>query len=197
MKIFIVVKDETDRDVLRSVLLTEKLANVQFVMSKDRRELSSVATTMLVTERAPLALVWDADATHPDVIQDRREWLDALVTRFALRSIPFRIIMAIPSLEAIFFVRPEILESVAGGKLSDRIILIAKYSAKDALEEFGNVCGKPLDAREIAASLGPAELDMVREHPIIKELTEFLDEAHRFTAANGRSRRPIEVATHA
>ncbi len=96
---YIVVEGPADADWLRAALPPESLEDVAIVPAGDISETTSMARTLLVTRRKPLAFVFDADAEAPNVVRERFQSAQEIVGMVAGR-VPFRVVMAVPSLEA-------------------------------------------------------------------------------------------------
>ena len=193
MKTYLVVESERDRAILKAVLPPDRLASVEIENAGRRSRLSTVGTSLLISERCPVALVLDAGTVDPAVMSERRDWFDATFLHFALPGTPARFIQAVPAIEGIFFAGRSILERIFGQSFPETVWVQAKYSPNDALRSIGKLVGRDVDALEIAKQLNDADLEAIRGHPFIVEVMSFLDEAASFAhgnSSNGNRSRP-------
>src|SRR5216683_4576890 len=111
MKVFVVVEGRSDVAVLRALLPNDVLAVCDFVGADGRSALSSIARTVLVKHRRPLAVMFDTETLEASAIREAFSTMDQLLRAVAGKT-PVAIIPCIPELEAIFFETPATLKRV-------------------------------------------------------------------------------------
>jgi hypothetical protein len=75
--------------------------------------MASRARSFLVLRRTPVAVVVDAGSLSPAVIEECREGMEELI-QAAAGSVPVKVVVAVPEIEAWFFAVPEVIERVLG-----------------------------------------------------------------------------------
>src|SRR5688572_3356592 len=102
MKAYVVVEGMLDAVFLRAVLPKELLKVTELVAAGERSNLASVARTLLITRRKPLAIVADADAMDEGSVHEKQQSTEELV-RAVAAGLPTKVILVRPALEALFF----------------------------------------------------------------------------------------------
>ena len=128
---YIVVEGPADADWLRAAFPPESLEDVAIVPAGDLSEATSMARTLLVTRRKPLAFVFDADAEAPNVVRERFQSAQEIVGMVAGR-VPFRVVLAVPSLEALSIPGADSRRSSFLAELEDFLKQAREYSARSA-----------------------------------------------------------------
>src|SRR5438270_13493128 len=113
MKAYVVVKGETQAAILRALLPASLLEEAALVPAGERSTIVSVARTLLVTRRKPVALLRNSDSNDEGMIQERMQITKELLN-MAAAGIPTRVIPLIPHMEAIFFQAPGLIEKLFG-----------------------------------------------------------------------------------
>jgi hypothetical protein len=133
----------------------------------------SVARTLLAVNRIPVAVVIDADSPEPDVAMERQSSAEEVIGAAAI-GIPFRVIVAVPELEILFFRRPELLHRVFGEAVNDHVMELAQLSPRRALEKLAP--GKPLQnvRLDVLKEMDADDLHALRETDLIQELLGFI-----------------------
>ena len=83
----------------------------------------------------------------------------------------FRVFVIAPELEAIFFSAPDVLEALVGRRLTSKESIRGRYEPKRVLLELLQ------DQSWEPAFLGRLPIlnvDLLREHPVVRELEEFV-----------------------
>ena len=190
MKTYIVVEGDRDRDLLRGAIAAENLEDVQFVVATGRQYLSTMAANLLINKQAPVLLVCDAETLDRDLIEERHEWFRANSERFAVRVIPYKIFFAAPEIAALL-IDADVLRKAYGIAPPESVLVMGRYAPHDALNEMNRLSGTTRTPVEILAALGTEEMERVRNHAIMKEITTFLDRAKQYEeAGQARSLQP-------
>ncbi len=133
----------------------------------------SFARTLLAVKRTPVAVVIDADSPEPDVAAERQRSAEEVIGD-AASGIPFRVIVAVPALEILFFRRPELLGRVFGAAINDHLMELAELSPRHALRKLAS--DKQFEAvrLELLKAMDAEDLRAIREMDIVQDLLAFV-----------------------
>ena len=123
------------------------------------------------------AVVLDADSTVPRAVISRQQGAEEVIGE-AVWAAPSRILVAVPSLEALLFRRPDAVAR-AFGPVSEIVVRLGRISPHDAYEELGKGTSGPQAAFEIIQALDDDDVAALRAESPIRELVEFLVELRR------------------
>jgi hypothetical protein len=190
MKAYVVTEGPLDVALLGRLLPEDLQQDVLLVQGGGLSSAKSLARSLLVSRRTPVVLVMDADSVVPEVIEERRQSAEEIIGGVAAH-VPNKVVVAIPTLEAVFFRDPAILERLLGRPVSEDVRLVARYDPKGGLERLlGTTC--TLQKREeLLAALTPEDLAVLQQSEPIKELMDFLTEARKW--ASDRRAVPVEA----
>ena len=168
---YIVVEGPDDAAILKAILPDLSLSNVKFINGQGKYGAESMARKLLMTERMPTVLVIDADTDSPDIIWEHQQDLDFLM-RQAAAGIPFKSLLAVPAIEAIFFQERTVLETLIDRQLTDLEWHLAQHNPKELLKtSSGGISGF---TQTTLPALADDTIQILRQHPLIQELTTFL-----------------------
>lgn len=173
MKAIIVVEGESDAEVLRAILPNETLADCQTYVAAGRSAIASIARTLLVKHRKPLAVMFDTDTLEPIAIRDLVTTMEQLL-RSVAGTTSFKLIYCVPELESIFF-DATVLKSVFPGFDEMLFVMFAKNSPKQALEYMFANAGGPRSLSEFLDHLTQENIEKLRSTYPIQHLMQFLD----------------------
>ena len=128
----------------------------------------SLARSILLTRRAPTALVVDAEETDPARVAERQEFMESSLQAYS-GSTPFRVIQIAPTVLSILFRQPRYLQGVV---LTRRQRIRAQYEPSKILVEI--LKHSPRSMSEIEKRLEP-RWGGIREEPELAALLTFLD----------------------
>lgn len=115
-RVYILVEDETGAEFLRRLLPPEVVRDAEIVPTGSSSEIPSLARSLLVRRRRPVAVLMDADSLSERVIQERKDSTEDLI-QSAAASIPVKVIVVVPEIEAWFFVVPEAINRIFGQEM--------------------------------------------------------------------------------
>lgn len=164
---YVVTEQEIHTEILMRLLPEHLVSATAFIT--DEYPAMATASTLLVAKRRPVALVADAN-THKEIVMQER--LDLL--NWNMRSVPgvpFKVLLPLPEVEVVFFQEKRLLERLLGERLSDREWRIARRSPRAFLAE---VLGEPPITLAFLARLSEEEVQVLRQHPLIHDLSTFL-----------------------
>ncbi len=174
MRTYLLVEGETDLAFFRRLLPPEIQPQITIVTAGGRSNITSIARSLMVTKRRPLALVTDSDSLENVAVEQRLQTLEELVGS-ATACVPYKVILAVPEIESWFFVVPEVLERLSGQKLSLEQRELGELRPKEVLRQLFKSPG-PLFVDKLAGALTESEVKTLQETQPRKELIEFLAE---------------------
>lgn len=173
MKAYVVVEGLTDIKLITSLLPQEIQQHTTVVPAGGRTNLASVARTLLVTRRKPLAVLVDADTVDETLVLELRRDTEALL-RAVSGGVPFKVFMMVPDIEALLFRVPAAVERITGQRVSADNMALFRNQLSQVILQLGQ--GKGVIIEQIVNGLTAEDLDLIRETSPIKELIEFLSE---------------------
>ncbi|NUO79792.1 hypothetical protein HUU05_06925 [candidate division KSB1 bacterium] len=179
---YVVTEGERDIEILKKLLANPLIKQTVFAPGIETYGAMSLASTLLSTRRKPVVLVVDTNTRDESAIYEKVDTLRYLL-RQAAADVPFKVLPAIPEIEAVFFEDRNFVERIIGRKFSDLEWKFAKLSPKEALTTF---LGAPEQLhKKILSRMTKEDVRALQHHSLIVELSEFLESA----LANGASRR--------
>ncbi len=129
--------------------------------------------SFLVRRRTPLAVLMDADSLDRTVIEDRRESTEEFI-QAAAGSIPVKVVMVVPEIEAWFFTVPEAIERVLGGRPPDDLLALGSRDPKGILQQLSRRSKSGWDTVGAIRALDDQEIERIRARPDVTELSQFI-----------------------
>lgn len=170
-KSYIITEDDTMRQVILRILAESLLSTTDVLDGTNRYGVISGARTLLVTRLLPVALVINAHSSDDIKVRGQVADIRYLVEQ-ASRGIPYRILLAIPEIESVFFQDKGLLERLTNQQFTEREWRSAHYGPKAFLCD---VLGTPSNpALTLLPMLTDADVIVLRQHPLIMELSTFL-----------------------
>jgi hypothetical protein len=170
---YVITQEEHDAQLLQRLLPQELLEDVSFVVEEGLSSAKSLARSLIVRRRVPVALMMDADTVASELIAERRQSTTELLEIVA-GGIPYRVVMAVPEMEGIYFQAPSLIERVYGQNVSGSILTLSRISPKAALQELSAQLQTAPDRTTLLDALTSQDMESMRESPVIQELSEFL-----------------------
>ncbi len=165
---YIVTEGQTDADVLQKLLPDHLIKDVVFVVGSGKYSAQSLASTLLATRRIPTALIVDADQ---EAEAEQHDFLHSLLRRVS-PGVAFEVFLTVPEIEVILFQDKRLLERLTGRQLTQLEWDMGKRDPKEFLKSVSN--GHRLTITSILDKLDQPTKQMLQQHPLIVELSEFL-----------------------
>jgi hypothetical protein len=172
-KAYVFVEGPSDVQFLERLLAPEAAKNVVFVPAGGASYLPSLARSVLVRRRKPVAVFMDSDSVEPEVIEERRENTEELI-KAAAGNIPVKVIFAVPEIETLFFSSPEVIERVLGENVPPEFLALGQRDPTGVLRELANRSHRQWDMKVALRSLDAHDLERMRSAPPVRELNNFL-----------------------
>jgi hypothetical protein len=142
---------------------------------------------MLAEKRMPVAVVIDADSPEQEVAAERQRNAEEVLGD-AASGVPFRVIVAVPELEILFFQRPQLLRKVYAKSVTALITELGQVSPRRALQKLDpNLSSEHLRFK-ILRAIDETDIKAVRATALIKVLLTFLTEAVEYSKRSAVSK---------
>lgn len=167
----LVTEGPTDAVILRSILkISPDDPCIIIEAAGGWSSADSYARTVLVENEADVALVVDADSTDPNIIEDRKRFLQR-----SLGSIPtrkkFRIVVIEPDITYLLFKDRTVLHQLVGRPVEDTDYVAASFDARRVLTRLLG----PGNAMQILRDrLAEVDLSFLANDPVLRDLKNFL-----------------------
>lgn len=172
---YLFAEGPTDIAFLRRILPTDLLDEVELIDSGGSTGIPSLARTILVRRKKPVAVLMDSDSLEPDVIEERKESLEELI-QAAEGSIPVKVVSTVPEIEAWFFESPEAIERILEYEVPPEWITLGKRDPRGVLQQLATNANKTWDTKKAIDDLDTPDIDRIRALPEVEELSRFLQE---------------------
>lgn len=172
-KVYLITEGQFDQELLRKLLPEEAIQNTEFIVGNGRYSAQSLARSILAAARMPVALVLDADTIESSAVQEQRDFLEEALGQ-ASAGIPFEIFLAVPELEVLLVESPDFLRNLSSRDYSSDELELARLSPKRFLRQIIGGRDRKQIMREIVRKLDRRAISALREHPLLKGLSEFL-----------------------
>lgn len=175
MKCYIVTESESGVTVLKTLLATGLMYNDQVVLTYGEgwSGADALARSILVVRRQPVILLVDADSNDETRIAERKRFLAWSLGQFAPPEM-FRIIVAVPELEALYFENKEVLTNLVGKDVTDEQFIRGKYVPRQVLQEL---FGSEANYRDkLQERLSHVDLGVLQSSSIVREVETALNE---------------------
>ncbi|HUY87954.1 MAG TPA: hypothetical protein VMV10_04385 [Pirellulales bacterium] len=174
---YLLVEGASDAAFLRRILPEEALRDVELVNAGGSSEIPSLARSLLVRRRRPVAVVMDSDSVDPDLIEERRQSTEDVI-RLADASVPVKVISAVPQIEAWLLAAPDKIERIVGEKISEEWLALGKANPRRALASLAEKNQRRWDTNQAINALDDEDIKRIRSIPEVEELSAFLEEMH-------------------
>jgi len=182
MKAYILVEGPQDAEVFKRLLAQQLQQGVEFVAGNGISRPASLARSLLVRRRKPLAIVVDSKSVDPRIVRERRESTEELVKSVAAH-VPVKVIVAVPEIEAVFFHDPGVLERFFGRKLPGELLSLGRRDPVGVLRELSGQSNAQWDTVKSLDALDAPDVEVMRAAPVVKELTAFLEQIQHASKA--------------
>jgi hypothetical protein len=150
--------------------------------------LYSAAKTLLEIRNEPVALVLDADSTEPTRASRVHDEAAEVIGESAAAA-PLRILVAVPAVESLLFLRPEAVRRAYGNTASN-LIDLGLVSPGDALQKMEGAPDRYHASVNIIKKLNENDISALRAESPVRDLLKFVDELKSSGA------KAVTAATH-
>lgn len=174
-RVYVLVEGPIDAAFLRRILPPELVNGAELVDAGGSAGIPSLARSILVRRKTPVAVLMDSGSVDPGAIEVQQQSTEDLI-RAADASVPVKVVLAVPEVEAWFFATPELVERIVGQKFPSEWLPLARMAPKAALRQFAENHHKQWDTQQAINSLDADDIERIRAIPAVAELSAFLQE---------------------
>lgn len=179
---YIVCEGKSDAQLLKRLLQEELVGRVEIVAAGGFFSTKSLARSLIVRRQSPVVILADADVISPEQVEQRLKDATEDVGSFAINT-PFKVILAVPSIEIIFFKDIRLLSHLLGYTPPQDILNLATYQPRQALEQLISQSESVQDQCQLVEQLAHEDLETLRGAPVIQELIQFLQSVRETTSS--------------
>lgn len=118
MNTYIVTEGQSDATLIRKVLEPKVETPLVFVPAGGKSSVMSMARSLMVTKRQPIAVIVDSDSLDETRVREQEHiFFDILNSSAA--GVAFRLYLAVPEIEQVFFEFPTVIEAELKVQLND------------------------------------------------------------------------------
>jgi len=172
-KALIVTEGKHDAEILQKVLPQEILEKIQIIPSGGSA--LSLARTVLVTKQIPTVLFVDADSNNERTILEKQADLNDSLNSVSIGT-KFKVFLMVPEMEVLFLENPDFIKNISHNheEFSDFELELARSNPKKILSQIVDKTDSNSFYQKLFADLDDKTLIAMRNHKLIKDLTEFL-----------------------
>ena len=173
MTAYIVCEGERDAQLLKRLVPEEFVSHVEIVAAGGISAVKSLARSLIVRRQSPVAIVADADATVPEQVEQRLKDTEEIVGNIAVNT-PVKVILAVPTLEIIFFQDVSLLSRLLGYVPSQDVLSLAVYQPWQTLKQLISQSKNFQSQAQLVEQLTNEDLEVLRKAPVVQEIIQFL-----------------------
>jgi hypothetical protein len=175
MRTNVLVESNHSAIMLARLLSAEQAAGlIEIRAAGPSSSLYSAARTLLAVRGEPVALLLDADSTVPEAVARRQFTAEELVGDVASAA-PVRVLVAVPAIEALLFLRPGPVARAFGAAADgEHILELGRLSPREALKQLDPAGHWWTASLNLVHALNDEDVAELRSMPPIPELLEFL-----------------------
>ncbi len=173
MKAYIVCEDDLDSQLLQRVLPERLLDSVGSVAAGSLSSVKSMARSLVVRRRVPVAIVVDAETVNLDQVEERRTEIKEIVEGVAANT-PVGVILAIPAIESVFFQDISLISRLFGSAPAQELLSMAIYEPGKALKQLIAESKQYQNQSELIEQLTHEDLEILGKTPVVQKLLQFL-----------------------
>ncbi|MGD1906719.1 MAG: hypothetical protein ACFB0C_12080 [Leptolyngbyaceae cyanobacterium] len=170
-KAYIVVEGPSDAQILRALMDETLLEGVKFINGEGKYGAETLARSLLLDRNLPVVLVIDADTTNPEAIHNYQQDLDFL-TRSAAGGTPYKILQAVPVIEAVFLQDRPLFEQFIDRQFTDLEWQLGQKAPKELLSQYSE--GSKVFIQTILGQLTDPMRHILGQHSLIQDISTFL-----------------------
>lgn len=184
MKVYVVTEGPADVALFERVIKGVVKDGPVFVAAGAKSAVISMAQSLMVSRHAPVAVVLDADTSDPDLVLEQKGIYSDILRAYS-QGVPFRVFLAVPSVEHLLFEQPGLLERELAIHISARDMGEAMVRPKQTLDRLTKRSSfKSRDG--FLANLSDQAARELAQLPLMDALIRFLRSPARPEAANLR-----------
>jgi hypothetical protein len=174
MNAYIVTEGQSDVDILQKLLSTQILQQVNIIGRNGRSSAIATSARIMIDKRKPVVLVVDSNTEYEGDVNTQLDTLNYLL-RKASAETTFKIILAIPEMEAVFAHDRSLLSKIVGKPVEE---MEWEYAKSQPKKYFNKLFGDPSRwLPDILNKLTEEDIQILQQHDLMVSLSQFLQEA--------------------
>jgi hypothetical protein len=170
---YILCEGSEDVQLLRTILPSPLLIEVEIAAGGGISSIKSLARSLIVKRQVPVAIVFDANSKVPELIHERIKDIEEIVECVSIDTL-IKVLAFAPEMESIFFQDIHLLSVIIGFIPSQDILDLALYQPKKALDELLSQSDKVSDRSQLIGQLTHENTENLQTNPVIQGLISFL-----------------------
>ena len=167
--IFLVTEEQAYVGLLQALLPRDVQSQLEFVARGGSSQAIAFFRSVVAVDGYPAILLIDTHTVDASLIEEQREHIENLI--FVDR--PHKILLAVPSLEEIFFCDKKLLEKMLGRGFSDLEWELGRQNPKLFLQHLK---GESFELTSLVEGLSKREREKLSKHPLLREIIAFVRE---------------------
>ena len=172
MTAYLVCESERDARLLTHILPKELLETVEIIPAGGLSAVKSLARSLLVRRQAPVAVVIDSDSLEPAQVEVRSKDVQDIIGGVSANT-PFKVILAVPTLWAVFFYDVSLLSQMLGYMPSSELLTLATYQPRQALAQLISQSEKYQSEDQLIEQMTKQSAETFWQIPVIKNIIQF------------------------
>jgi hypothetical protein len=173
MTAYLVCEGATDAQLLKRVLPEELLHNLEIIHAGGLSAIKSLARSLIVRRQSPVVIVMDADVITPEQVEERLKNTEEIIGSVAANT-PVKVILAVPTIETIFFQDVFLLSRLLGYTPSQDMLSLAFHQPSQALKQLISQSKKYQSQSQLIEQLTNEDLEILSQTTVIQEIILFL-----------------------
>lgn len=173
MTAYLVCEGDRDARLLTHILPKELLETVEIIPAGGLSAVKSLARSLVVRRQVPVAIVIDSDSLEPAQVEARSKDVQDIIGGVSANT-PFKVILAVPTLWAVFFDDISLLAQILGYVPSEDILAMATYQPRQALVQLVSQREKYQDEDQLIDQMTDQEVAGLRRTSVIQAIIQFL-----------------------
>jgi 5S rRNA maturation endonuclease (ribonuclease M5) len=168
MTAYLVVEGERDSQLLSRVLSDEIRSRIEVVVAGGKSSIRSTARTLAASRRQPVIALLDADTTYPQLIDEQQSTIESVIKSASITNL-VTVILAIPTIESLFFEDSSWLARVLDTPISDAHAVLGRFQPHEALKQ---ITGSDDAVNAILNRATPSHLEQLRTTTLVRQIVE-------------------------
>jgi hypothetical protein len=180
MKTYVLTEGPADVAFLQRVIKGKVEGPPEFVAAGGKSAVTSMAQSLIVSRRAPVAVVLDADTLDPELVLEQERIYSDRLGAYS-QGVPFRFFFAVPEIDNLLFESPVLLGNELGIQVSRQDASESIVHPRQVLERL--IKRSPFKSRqELFINLTENSVKELARLPLVDALVSFLRKPHRLEA---------------
>lgn len=175
-KAFIITEGKSDIEILKALLPAHSLVDVECISGTERSSAISLARTILLSDRIPVALILDADTTNRSAIRQENAFLQMSLAEVSY-GIQYAFFLAVPEIEIVFLEDWDFVGQQIGKQKQEFTHFELEYAQLQPRKFlFSQLEDMPYPEAltQLLARMDERTIERIRQNPLVRDLNAFL-----------------------